>query len=382
MYLKDGQRFTGLLIEQTEEKLVLRVSGLDVTFDAATVERVQELPSVMARYKEIRESVGNDPEQVLRLAQWLRARERYDLALEEIRRVLVIDPANTEAKREQVLLNGLIRLRDNAGAGRARRDAERALRQPPPPVPGAARDPIFPVLSQEQINLLKVYELDLANPGRLLVKRETIARLMDQHAGSPLIPVTQEGREALYRRPAVDILDLMFRLQARDLYGEVEVLDHPAALRQFRDTVHRSWLINSCATSACHGGAEAGRLMLLNRRPNAEQTFYTNFLILDRYRMEDGTALINYDAPDRSPLLHLGLPRGDAIFKHPVVRQGVAGRDAWRPAFRSSDDQRFRDAVRWISSMYRPHPEYPIRYDPPGSSEVPPAQDAPEPVRR
>src|SRR5690606_13117960 len=126
------------------------------------------------------------------------------------------------------------------------------------------------------------YEIDTNNPPRLLIDRDTITQLMSEHAGSSLIPSTREGREAMYRKRPAEILDIMFRLQARNLYGKVQVLDHPESFRRFRENVHRGWFMNNCATTRCHGGTEAGRLWLHNRRPNSDETVYTNFLILDR----------------------------------------------------------------------------------------------------
>jgi hypothetical protein len=181
------------------------------------------------------------------------------------------------------------------------------------------------------------------------------------------MPRTREGQAALYRASPARILDLMFRVRARNLYSEVKVLDQPRSMRQFRDELHRSWIINSCATTRCHGGNEAGRLRLHNRRPGSDQTLYTNFLILERFRLADDTPLINYEDAGRSPLLHMGLPRDSSRFAHPVV-PGADGRgDLWKPAFRSPTDRRFLEATEWIMSMYRPRPDYPIEYTPPTS---------------
>ena len=66
-------------------------------------------------------------------------------------------------------------------------------------------------------------------------------------------------------------------------------------MRLFRDNVHSTWLMNSCATSRCHGGAESGRLRLFNKRVNTDQTVYTNFIILARYRLPDGLPLMVSD---------------------------------------------------------------------------------------
>jgi hypothetical protein len=146
-------------------------------------------------------------------------------------------------------------------------------------------------------------------------------------------------------------------------------------MERFRNDVHRTWLINGCATTRCHGGEKAGRLYLSTTRVNTDETAYTNFLIVDRYRTDSGIGLINYEEPVRSPLLQAGLPRKDALYPHPEV-PGPNGRgDLWRPVFRSTRDTGYEQAVEWIQSMYRPRPEYPVEYTPPRPSvAAPPAQ--------
>jgi hypothetical protein len=215
----------------------------------------------------------------------------------------------------------------------------------------------------------------------MVIDRETIARFMDEHAGEPGMPKNQQEREAMFRLSPSRLLDLMFRLQARELYPNVRVLDQPRPLRLFRDNVHRALIANYCATSRCHGGAEAGRLMLASKRPSAEATVYTNFLILERYRLPDGTPMINYEEPAKSPLLTLALPREAAATKHPIV-PGPEGRgDRWKPFYKGTDDKRFTEAVEWIKSMYRPRPDYPIEPPHVGGEPVLPKPGEPPVVR-
>jgi hypothetical protein len=392
VFLKDGQVITGILVEATASRIALRVAGIDTTFPASSVDRYRLLPPVLERYEEMRRAAGDNPDLLVRLAEWLRARERYELALLEAERALAIDPNHAEARRLATLLSRQVELKRKSkqasrpAADTRQSDSRAAARRP--------RD--FPLLTDSQVNLIKVYEVNLAQPLRLIIRRDTITRLLACYAGHPLIPVTQEAREAIYRRSEREILEIMFRLQAREFYGEVRVLDQPESMRMFRDNVHGKWLMNRCATTLCHGGEEAGRLMLCNAKPGLEATFYTNFLILDRFRLEDGSPLINYDHPERSPLLHLGLPREDSLWPHPPVLRTTPGsraeRDLFIPAFRSQDDRQFREAVEWIRAMYRPRPNYPIDYTPPGASvaaargqpdDSTPAAPAPqEPVKR
>jgi hypothetical protein len=377
--MKDGQRFTGMLVEQSEEQLVLRIEGIQTPFPAAAVDRVRVMRPILERYEEMRTLMGDDPAQIIKLADWLRARDQLELALTEVERALRIAPENTEARQLKLLIAMQIELRERARSNAPQREAS-PVPLAPSSAPSNELQLNFPLLTPEQISLMKVYEVDLARAPRIVINRGTITKLMEQYRSHHLIPVTQEGREAIYRRPSREVLELMFRVQARDLYPEVQVVDQPESIRMFRDQVHRTWLINSCATNLCHGGKEAGRLLLSNRRPNSEASVYTNLLIMERFRLDDGTPLINYENPERSPLLQLALPRKDAIFRHPVVPVGVSGADGWSAVFRSPEDRRFEQAVEWMRSMYRPRPEYPLDYTPPGPSE--PTGPPPEPIPR
>ena len=366
--LTDGSRYTGLLVERNDDELVLRIQGIDTRFPATRLAELEVLAPIDVRYHAMRDAIDNDDlARLILLAEWLRQRERFDVALAEIDHVLDVDPQHPRARELRRLVLAQMALADGDE----------------PAGPGAGERPeTFPVLSPDQVNLLKVYEIDLADPPKLLIRPETIDRLLDEYADSELLPKTHEGREAFRRLPPERILEYMFRLRARHFYTEVRVLGQPKALQRFRESVHSAWLINGCATARCHGGEQAGRIWLNSRKRNTEATVYTNFFILDRYRLPDGTPLIDYDQPALSPLLHMALPREKSAFPHPeVVAEGLA--EGWRPIIRSTDDRRFVQAVEWIQSMYRPRPDYPIDYDPPvPGGLVEPLPEPGEPVDR
>ncbi len=383
VYLKTGQRVTGLLVSADDKEIVMRVASINTRLPMDSVQRYDVLPPIMERYQDLRKSIGNDPEDIVRLARWLQSREQYALALSEIERALSLDATNGEALRLKSIVEQQLILQARGGAAATPEKGKSAPESANPPGP---KPTDFPLLTRDDINLIKVYEIDLATRPHVVIPREVAKRMLDSRSGNPLIPITREGREAVLRRPPLEILDLMFKLQAREFYKDVDVIDLPASIRMFRDDVERTWLM-SCATNQCHGGLEAGRLVLYNRRPNSDQAVFTNLLILDRFRTRIGTdvgpasasgerhgsygvPLIDWDRPERSPLLQIGLPREDSLFPHPVVpRDGpegprTGGGDVWKPEFHSTDDRLFKKAVEWINSMYRPRPTYPVTYTP------------------
>jgi hypothetical protein len=355
--LRDGKRISGLLVNQNKDQVVISIAGIETTFSMEVVDRIRILPPVQERYEALRETF--DPEDIegrLRLAEWVRSKGRLDLALREIEEVLALEPNNPHAKDLQNLVL----------AQQAVANQKVYPREDRPPPPGKPSN--FPLLTKEQINLIRVFEVDLKNPPRMLIERATVERFLDKYGGTVVegrgpIPVTPNGRQLFLRMKPEEVLSWMFDLKAREFYPEVTVLENPRSLQMFRDTINRNWLVNSCATNRCHGGEEAGRLWLYNRQQASDPAAYTNFLILERFRLSTGQPLINYNEPARSPLLHMGLPRDQAIFKHPEVTG--RGRGPWTPTFRSQEDYRFVQAVEWIKSMYPKRPDYPIDYQPP-----------------
>lgn len=367
IFFKDGTQTTGTLLAQDDDSVTLLISGIATSFPRPGIERVRTLPSIDEQAEALRAMVDpRDADGILRVAEWLRSKERYERALAEIERVLEFEPEHAHAREMRTLIIQQKFLLERKGL-----PPEKSAKAPTP------KKPVFdfPLLTPEQINLIRVFELDLDASPRLIIPRETVVKLLEKYAGRDGIPLGEEGREVFLRRRPAEIMDTMFRLRARELYAEVKVLDSPPALRLFRENVHRAWLMNSCATTACHGGDHAGRFFLNNRRTMSDATVYTNFLILDRFKLADGTPLINPTEPARSPLLQFALPRGEGHFKHPEVVTGPT-HARWRPVFTSRDDSRYKDAIQWIESLFKPRPEYPVLYTPP----LPPGSDAAKPT--
>jgi hypothetical protein len=379
--LRTGRELVGLLVAEGEREATLQVRGEDMVIDLADSIEFEVLGPVLESYRVLRAATPDEDTQGrLMLARWLRDRGAYFAALDEVGSVVQAEPFNTEAAELGVWLREQVRLRVRA-AERAEGGSEP---ERPERVMPRRRIQDFPVLTPEEINLIRVFEVDFADPPRLHVPRSAVEEFVDLYRDHEVMPRTPEGREALLRRDSLTILDLMFRAQARDLYGEVRVMEDPKAMRLFRSQIHKTWLVgsnSSCASTSCHGGQEAGRLYLNNHRANSDATVYTNFLILERFRLPDGTPLIDHEQPAESPLLQMALPRERSSRPHPDVGQ-TAGRRGWRPFFRDQDDMRFRRAVDWINALYNPRPDYPIDYTPPVPRGVRRLDDLPPPGER
>lgn len=371
--LTSGREITGAMVSESDEAVVIRINGIDTTLPRARVAGIRELAPVAERYAELRQAVDDHNIRArLALVEWLRAREAYRLALQELEGILEIEPGNPDARTLHTWLENHLRMA--ARTRPARREA-----RPAPPAPAV------PLLTDADINIIRVYEIDLNNPGRVLVPDDVMRELMARHPDS--FPVSYSEREALLKAGTSDKLRMLFENKARDLYSRVRVLDDPPTMARFKSRVGSGWLMNACASNRCHGGADAGRLRLYNQRPNSDRTAYTNLLILEQFELADGTPLINHENPDRSPLLHMGLPRHASLFPHPVIEEKL-GQD-WRHVFRNPSDRAFRQTVDWITSLYNPRPDYGIEYppkpdttpapsaEPPTATPLPPPADAP-----
>lgn len=355
--LEGGQFITGLMVEQSDQHVVLRIGGVPRSLPAEKVKRIEIFPPVLDRYQLMRREIGpNDFSSLVQLALWLEHREQYGLALLELDRALKIEPLDRQAAELRRQIDLKKKLADKTKARLAR--ANEPQRDRPIGEDDPADD--LPRLTPADINLIRVFEIDLNDPPPMSVERETIEALIQQYAGDIRFPPTPEAQSELFDAAPSEVLALIFKLRARDYYSKVWVKDDPAALKLFKDRVHRALIVNSCATSECHAKPGAGRLRLIRNDRFSDETIYTNFLILERFRLADGTPMIDYENPPASPLLQMALDRDVSSHPHPPV-PGPGGRgDLWRATMRSVDDRRFDDTVRWIQAMYRPRPDYPI----------------------
>jgi len=355
--LRGGQRIRGTLVEVDGLHVTLRIGSVETRIPKESVEQIVPQRPAIERYREMRAMIDDaDVDRLLTLVEWLRMEGLLDEAIIEVNHILDLEPRNGEALALKRIVERQLELRARRERAEQR---EREGDSEPLDRPERPRPDEFPLLSEEELNLLKVYEVDLDDPPRILIDRKVVEQFLDDYAQEPGVPTTRAGRDAFIRRPEHAILEEMFRRRAREYYGQVRIQGLPDALRAFRDDVNRTWLVNSCATTRCHGGMEAGELLLFNRRPSSEQAALTNFFILNEATMSDGRPLIDWAHPEESPLLQMGLLRENAATPHPVAH-------GWAPVFRSLEDRRFEQAVEWIRAMHRPRPDYVgIDYEPP-----------------
>ena len=250
--LRSGKNRKGLIVRDDFDEVEILVSEIPIVMDRMEVSHIVLDPTFEEQYVDRKLLSRNGGIHAhLALCQWLINEHRYELARIEIDETDMSD-ADGVATRKIRSLNAQLKLH-TAEPSRPKPDADPDRKK---------GDDIPRLLTPEEVNLIRVHEIDLTNPPRVSVPRDVIEELINRHASSDLIPDTESGQTELYRAESIDIVKMMFRLRADDLYDRIQVISEPAALKLFRERVHDSWLTNNCSTNRCHGGSDSGRLRL------------------------------------------------------------------------------------------------------------------------
>ena len=352
--MKDGRRIDAELIRETSDAVVVEIiEGAQTTFDRSDIDEIETRKSMDQIYRERREKLQDDDlEGRYELAYFLFQNRAYELAEAEIRSILKDFP---DADRPLRLLRVLEerqktarpdeeRPSEEADAGDGEQPERRGLEKSPPPEP----------LSMEQISMIRLWELPTGTDAmrelspRVRIADAVIEKFIEQYRDRDDFPLGDQSLNRLRSAQGYEQLLLMMDMRAREFYDDVLILDDPPAMREFRRTVHPSYVWNYFAPRFGLGQLDDLRLIRRGRATSPENT-YTNFLILHNYSRE-GQQMINRSNPVESLLLQWGLPRDEA--RHPAP--DVPG---WRPIFSGAEDRNFQQYVEWIRSLY-PDPKY------------------------
>lgn len=375
VFLRDGSRREGVIIADEFDHVILEIQGIRTQLLRESVDYVQLQPTFAERYQQYKAALETwSAARHLELCRWLFSERRYDLARQELQDLLDREryPPAVDLLRTvdaQLALTSLPRSNDDRPGGG---------------VPDADHDPDadlpVQVLTRDDVNLIRAYEIDFDHPPRVTVTADTIRELLENYGSNELIPTGAAARTAMFRADPLDIVRLMFKLRARELYPRIEVSSEPYSLNLFRQRVHNTWLISRCASTDCHGGIDGGRFFLHRRGYREERVRYANLLLLERTKLDPDWPLINYRDPMLSLIIQHALPRAEARKPHPPVK-------GWEPVFNRGNRRLLDGTLEWIGSMIQPRPDYPIDYPPPdlaalrskraGSTPPPTLDDAP-----
>lgn len=344
--LADGRRLEGELVEQNEQRVVLRISGIDTPLSRDEIRSIDVQPSIEDEYRQRKAALEpGDLNGRYDLAFWLFQRERYDLAAREVEELLQLAP---EAERVQTLA-AAIQSRRTMADNQPATQGGRKPQDGPGQEPAAADGP--PLLDQQQINLIKVWELptDLSQTqARIRVPRQVLEQAFAEFGGVAVVPASEEARRQLLRASSQEQMAFLFALgaaepEARVLYRGVEITGDPEAITNFRRAVYGNYIQRYFRR--LFGSGQIPGFELVGSQPNTTAEVYTNFYILSQ-TIIGGHPMIDRQSPTNSLLLQWGLPREVALLPAPQV-------EGWRPFFAGPEDPAFERIAAWIESLYQ-----------------------------
>ena len=393
--LNDGRQVTGDLVAQDENGVTLMVNDIRQVIPSGEIRGIEYPRTLEEQYKDRRAKVADDNLQGrLDIVRWLiNSDGGLELAAREIGAMQQVWPGNEDVALFKRVVDERLR---------AQREAEAAATDPgdetDQPVgdddddddAGPSDATEHKMLTDEQINMIRIYEIDLTEKPIVRLDADLIDLMIKAYPDMEFMPKGQSQIRAYKRKQNQDsheVLADLFRIavqrpDAVALYPKVTVTQDPPVMLYYRRHIQRSYVVNYCGS--CHGVREggAGNLMLFTRQAADTDTVYTNFFILNEHQ-SNGARMIDRDAPERSLLLQYGLPRDVAVRPHPEVDEKATGRP-WRPYFRNGlEDPRFEQFRRWIAALWRPAPDYRVNYTPPkpaAAAEEPASTDAASPA--
>ncbi len=344
----DGDTYEGQLVRQTPDLVILKVGGIDARFDRSDIRQLTIRETPRQIYEQQRAELEDDDlAGRLGLAQRMMDLQALPIARGELVSLDRDFPGTARVTEMLNLVNARLRLQNTAGTAEApaRTSAEREKPN--------RENPVY--LDDSQINLIKVYELDLDTEPRVTIPADTIDQFFERYSDNSAVPTGRRARADFRRMAGHEQLAMLFQVRARELYPDVEVRSEPEPLLQFRRTINSDYVARYFAP--LFGQGQIQGLKILSDRPNSDSEAYTNFYLLSTF-LYDGMPLINRGDPEQSLLLQWGLERAAA--RHPAPET-----EGWQPRFRQTSDEEFQRIVQWIDDLFGGEtPDYGIDFSP------------------
>ncbi len=358
VYTTDGRSFTGRVVSQDKTQITLDVAGIHVPIPRGQIELIKYKLSTERQYldraAQLSQADKADPDARYRLIYWAYEQGDRDFVSRELDRLAQQFPSDSRFTQLKRVVEAQPKDPDQTDP------TTPSLESQTDPTPDTASpntsDPtqIGYTLTQEDINRIKVYEVELDRKPKVIIPNDVLQTVFNEFADRPGVP--QDGREQLRFRnkPGYEQLELLFDLRARHLYGRVIQPEDPPVLQQFRADIHQRYVLSYCGTVNCHGAPQGqGHLTLIRAQPTADATAYTNFYRLQQTTVGDW-GLIERQDPSRSLLLQYGLETTHAATPHPQVK-------GWRPHFRDKNDAYYQLIMGWIQQLWTPTPDYGVQ---------------------
>jgi hypothetical protein len=347
---KSGVKYEGEITERGDLVIVRDSRNIQTTIKREDIESITYRESVEQSIRDRLEKLGaTDVPGRIALAREAFNVRQYTLARDVLESALEIEPRNEDVLQLLDLVSSQMRMEEGRQDNGTRS-------------PGAAATVQRPahhqtLLSADDINVIRQKEL---RRGDTQVRINIPAPVKRRFAEVQNIPWSEFNAMSVVDQ-ALMILDKGDDESRR----EVRITSDPASLAEFRRSVH-PLILNGCASSGCHGGMNAGGLVLISPA-TSEAATYTNFYILSQYAQSVGAGdggpfgggarrMIQRGSGARSILAEFGLPANLSEADHPKV-------PGYNGIFRNRDDSRYENVVRWMNESLVPtDPNYGIKY--------------------
>ena len=356
----DGQAFEGDVStdESDANIVVVKVRGIPMRLARSSVASIEYTQGFEKEFADkMAKLAANDVAGRLALAREALDRREYNLARDAAEAARNIDPNSADAVAMLETIRSQMRLdqqpRPATQPDKSRESIEN--REAGATTEPAAGD--LKLIRPADINAIKLQELRPEDRNvRIRFDRDVSRRFMRYANLPPAEWNAMTDNEKVQRILAEG---------TPEMRRDVLILNDPPVLFQYRRNV-QPWVLQNCATSGCHGGAEGAKFSLILPGESDAAT-YTNFYLLQRYKKETRQSsdaifgrgdlrMIDRQRPEQSLLLQNGLPGAIAEYDHPDVPN-------YRPALRNTADPRYRLVLDWIASLRPVDTDYGIAYD-------------------
>ena len=352
-----GKAWHGRYVQETDTVLTIEVGEDEVLIPISQITDFRILTNPESIFKQKRAKITSDDYDArYDLAYEMFIRDQYDLAAKELKRILKYKPNNTKCRN---LLNYIEKNKAEAEAAlkqsqeKAREyKASRKFAKKEP-----KKDPFAHLITDEDVWLIRLWELPadvLKERCIVQIPKKHIDALFKMYSDDKRVPIGKKERYKFKGKKGYEQLDLIFKLNARDLYRGIIVRDDPKALYFYRRKLNANYV--SRYFKKHFGNGVVPGLQLFNKHSGRAREAYTNFLVLNNLQYQN-RPFIDRQYPEKSLRLQWGLPRTDAIYPAPKGKN-------WKPFFKGSNDPRFIEAVEWIKTLYQalPDPTYGVKY--------------------
>lgn len=370
--LNDGRQVEGEFISDLDQIVTIKINNIPIPFPRENIVRIETKLTLSEQYAQ--RLADLDPKNLnaqLDLVRWLYNKNTHQADTIAYPALLILVRDNPNSSFAKLLLDAVSQ-RIYEYPEQQQFDSTTPTYKPSDTDKTEPTDDLH-LLSDEDINLIKIMEIDLSTKPNVSVPSDVINELFDNYRDNDALEkyLGRAGEAKFRQLKGYQQLEVMFNAKARPLYKKVIVRTEPQALKTYRLTINKNYVMNYCGK--CHNSSNPGNgltLITSKSRKNNEAIAYTNFYILHKSSAPTGKLINrNPNSIDTSILLQYGLPYKEATYRHPDVPH-------YRPYFNGRKDQRFKNMVKWIKSLYSPTPSYMIDYVIPGTP--PPKPDEKE----